>query len=209
MFWKNKKIFCIGRNKTGTTSLAKALKNLGYRVGKQGKAERLLDDWGRRDFRPLVQYCQWPDAFQDVPFSLDYSYQVLDYAFPGSKFILTVRDNPDQWYGSLIRSQTKLVGKGRLPTADDLQHFDYCDTGWLWRQHQMVYGVDEDTLYDPAIYKRHYEDHNQKILEYFKYRPGDLLVLNVSETDAMSRLCVFLGHRAIGISMPHENRTTR
>lgn len=85
MFWDKKKIFCIGRNKTGTTSLAKALKNLGYRVGKQGKAERLLDDWGRRDFRQIVRYCKWADAFQDVPFGLDYSYQVLDYAFRGSK----------------------------------------------------------------------------------------------------------------------------
>lgn len=73
----------------------------------------------------------------------------------------------------------------------------------------MVYGIDENTLYAPAIYKQHYEDHNQKILQYFKYRPGDLLALNVSEADAMSRLCEFLGHRAMDIPMPHENRTNR
>jgi len=208
MFWTKKKIFCIGRNKTGTTSLAKALKLLGYRVGNQGKAERLLDDWGRRDFRRIVQYCRWPDAFQDVPFSLDYTYQVLDYAYPGSKFILSIRDNPGQWYDSLIRSQTRVVGKGRIPTAEDLKQLPYCDTGWLWRQHQMVYGVDEHTLYAPEIYKQHYQDHNQRIQEYFRHRPQDLLVLNLSELDSMRKLCEFLGHREIDLAMPHENRST-
>ncbi|MBU1224812.1 MAG: hypothetical protein KKA22_10170 [Gammaproteobacteria bacterium] len=207
MFWKPKKVFCIGRNKTGTTSLSKALKMLGYRVGKQGKAERLLDDWGRRDFRKIVQYCRWADAFQDVPFSLDYTYQVLDHAYPGSKFILSVRDSPDQWFDSLIRSQTRIVGKGRLPTAEDLMQFSYCDTGWLWRQHQMVYGVDESTLYNPDIYKQHYRNHNQKILEYFKCRPDDLLVINPSDSDAMQKLCTFLGHGVIDNAMPQENRS--
>ena len=208
MLWKREKVFCIGRNKTGTTSLAKALKMLGYRIGRQDKAEPLMDDWGRRDFRRIVQYCRWADAFQDVPFSLDYTYQVLDYAFPGSRFILSVRDSPDQWFASLTRSQTKIVGKGRLPTAEDLRQFSYCEPGWLWKQHQIVYGVDESTLYDPETYKRHYQDHNQGILDYFKYRPADLLVLNVSNPDAIQQLCDFLGHRRTTmIAMPHENKS--
>ncbi|MEE4237997.1 MAG: sulfotransferase [Anderseniella sp.] len=208
MFWKREKVFCIGRNKTGTTSLAKALKMLGYRVGRQDKAEPLMDDWARRDFRRIVQYCRWADAFQDVPFSLDYTYQVLDYAFPGSKFILSVRDSPDQWFASLARSQTKIVGKGRLPTAEDLRQLAYCEPGWLWKQHQFVYGVDESTLYDPEIYKHHYQNHNQGVLDYFKYRPADLLVLNVSNPDAIQQLCDFLGHRRMTIAMPHENRSS-
>lgn len=32
---ESSKVFCIGRNKTGTTSLGKVLEDLGYRLGDQ------------------------------------------------------------------------------------------------------------------------------------------------------------------------------
>jgi len=38
------KIFGIGSNKTGTTSLTSAIKSLGYVLGAQGPAERMLED---------------------------------------------------------------------------------------------------------------------------------------------------------------------
>lgn len=96
------KIFCIGVNKTGTTSLARALTELGIIVGKQKLAERLIHDWARRDFRRLFLYCHTAQAFQDVPFSLPFTFQALDQHFPGSKFILTVRDTPKQWFQSAL-----------------------------------------------------------------------------------------------------------
>src|SRR5207248_6822925 len=118
---RKKKVFCIGQNKTGTTSMAAALAQLGYKVGEQSVAELLIKDWSRRDFRRIVRYCASADAFQDIPFSLDYTYQAVDCAYPGSKFILTVRSSGDEWYASLIRFHTKIIGKNRLPTAADLK----------------------------------------------------------------------------------------
>ena len=47
---KKPKIFCIGHNKTGTTSLTKAIKDLGFIVGNQREAELMFDDWLKRDF---------------------------------------------------------------------------------------------------------------------------------------------------------------
>ncbi len=70
---KKHKIFSIGYNKTGTTALGSALKNLGYKVGDHKKAEMLLGDWAVRNFHPIITYCQTADAFQDVPFSLDFT----------------------------------------------------------------------------------------------------------------------------------------
>jgi hypothetical protein len=64
------KVFCIGRNKTGTTSMARAVVSLGFKLGKQSRAERLLEDWGKRDFCRIIRYCKSADAFQDIPFSL-------------------------------------------------------------------------------------------------------------------------------------------
>jgi len=82
--WRKHKVFCFGYNKTGTTPTAKALKKLGYRVGVQADAVRLMDDWAVRDFRRIVRYCRTADAFQDVPFSVEFTYQILNCAFPGS-----------------------------------------------------------------------------------------------------------------------------
>jgi hypothetical protein len=200
------KVFCIGQNKTGTTSLAAALSQLGYTMGDQPAAELLLEDWGRRDFRRIVAYCASADAFQDIPFSLDYTYQAVDAAYPGSKFILTVRSSGDQWYSSLIRFHTAIVGRNRLPTAEDLKAFSYRRPGWLWDAMRLVYG-DDGSLYDRDTYIRRYEEHNRRVVDYFRNRAGDLLVLNVADPEAMRRLCDFLGKKYDNIPMPHLNRS--
>jgi hypothetical protein len=69
------KIFCIGRNKTGTTSLEQALRGFGYRLGNQRQGELLLDDWAHRDFRRIVDLARSADAFQDIQFSLRSTYK--------------------------------------------------------------------------------------------------------------------------------------
>lgn len=90
------KIFCIGRNKTGTTTIAHTLAELGYRVAPQRYAELLADDcYLRGKFGLIVEFCRYYNAFQDVPFSWPRTYRVLDEAFPNARFILTVRDSPE------------------------------------------------------------------------------------------------------------------
>src|SRR5690349_10358789 len=111
------KIFCIGSGKTGTTSMGAALASLGFKLADQAIGESLIEDWAKRDFRAIIDHCKSADAFQDVPFSLDYTYAALDQAFPGAKFILTVRESSAEWYESLTRFHTKIVGKNRLPNA--------------------------------------------------------------------------------------------
>lgn len=205
IFRKKNKVFCIGQNKTGTTTVEAVLKSLGYKMGDQSKGEMLFKEWQVRDFKNIVKLCKTADAFQDIPFSNDFTYTVLDYAFPKSKFILTVRNNKDEWYESITRFHTKLVGKNRLPTADDLKEFGYRYKGFLWDAQQVKYGVDETTVYDYKIYTDQYELHNQRVKEYFKYRPQDLLILNLSEENAMERLYTFLGVDYNGEDMPHLN----
>lgn len=201
------KIFCIGHNKTGTTSIEAALKDFGYKVGDQAAAELLVDDWAVRDFRPIIQYCQTAEAFQDIPFSLDFTYQAIDQAFPESKFILTVRNNADEWYQSLVRFHAKLIGVSGTPSADDLKDFPYRGKGWIWRVQQYIFGIDETTVYDEKIYKTQYMNYNAHVLEYFRLRPNDLLVLNLSDPDSMKSLCNFLGVKYEGQKIPHLNKS--
>jgi hypothetical protein len=210
MFFKRKKIFIVGCNKTGTSSIEAALISLGYKSGDQFKAELLMEDWARRDFSSLIKLCRKADVFQDVPFSMDHTYPVMDHVFPCSKFILTVRENSDVWFESTTRFLTKLVGKGRLPTADDLKTYNYrgCLPGWIWRSHQLIFGIDESTLFNRDIYIEHYETHNEQVRDYFKYRPDDLLELSLADPNSMKTLCAFLGADPENKVMPHLNRST-
>lgn len=204
---KKPKVFCIGFNKSGTTSLRAALKLLGYRIGKQQDAELLLEDWAIRDFNRLIDYCHSADAFQDIPFSLDYTYQALDSAFPGSKFILTIRNSPDIWFQSLLNFHTKRLGKEKLPTPDDHQKDLYVYKGWIWRAHELIYGITEDQLYDEIVYKNCYIRHNETAIDYFKNRHNDFLVLNLSDHGSMNTLCDFLGQEWDGTKMPWHNKS--
>jgi hypothetical protein len=205
LFFRRPKIFCVGANKTGTTTVAAVFRSLGLRVGTQALAELLLHDWARKDYRNIIRYCRFAEAYQDIPFSYPDTYRALDTAFPGSKFILTVRDDAEKWFESLTRFHTKIVGKNRLPTADDLREFPYRYRGFLWNAMRLRYSEDEALLYDRDFYIQCYEAHNNAVREYFKHRPGDLLELNVAEPDAMERLLAFLGYPYSGQQMPHMN----
>lgn len=207
LFRKKQKVFCIGQNKTGTTSVAKVLEDIGYTMGRQDKAERFLKDWSKRDFRRIIKYCKSADAFQDVPFSLPYTYQAVDQAYPGSKFILTVRSSAEEWYESLTRYHKKFVRKERVPTAEDLKEFSYIYKGWLWEYNKYSYDINEKTLYDKKIYMEKYLLFNQMAEEYFQFRTEDLLVVNLAEDDAMSKIYQFLGQPYKGEKVPHLNKS--
>jgi len=202
---KKNKVFCIGRNKTGTTSIGRALSDLGYQLADQNITEGFVEDWAIRDFSKLIKYCSKADAFQDVPFSLEFTFQVMDQFFPGSKFILTIRDSPYVWFKSLTKFHSKLIGNGQLPTVVDLNSFEYRSKGWVWRMHQLIYGVGEKNLYDEKIYTNHYIRHNEQVKEYFKYKKSDLLILNLKDDDAMKQLCDFLDIEYCGQTMPCLN----
>lgn len=205
----NPKIFVIGRNKTGTTSLKEALSLLGYRVGNQRTAELLMEDWGKREFRRLIRYCHTADAFQDVPFSYHYTFQALDAAFPGSKFILSVRGSADEWYQSVVRFHSKRLeertGEKRIPTLDDIRQDPYVYPGYLWRVRELVGISGGAEPYPENTLKDYYERHNAIVQDYFRHRPNDLLVINIAEPDSMTKLSKFLGLPDNKIEMPKLN----
>jgi hypothetical protein len=202
------KIFGIGANKTGTTSLKIAMEDLGYVVGIQRKAENLIDDWAIRDFNSIKKYCFSAQFFQDIPFSLPYTYVAMDQAFPNSKFILTVRDSPEQWYNSITKFHAKKWGKeGRVPTKEDLQNATYIYKGSPWHTNRLIFKTPEEDPYEKQVLNEFYIQYNKGVIEYFKQRPKDLLVLNVAEKGAYKMLCEFLNIENQKENFPWENKT--
>lgn len=206
-FKNEPKVFCIGSNKTGTTTLKVALTGLNYVIGDQEKAELLLEDYKKRSFYRLIKYCQKAEAFQDIPFSLPYTYILLDHMFPGSKFILSIRKNEHEWYDSYIRYQKQGLGTSTLPTVHELKNHDYVYKGWLYDVKSAREPIDDSMIYDEKYCKNNYLSHIKDVIRYFAYRPNDLLVLNVADKDAYIKLCKFLKKTPRADKMPWENRS--
>ena len=92
------KVFCIGLQKTGTTSLQYALSKLGYRVA----GVFSIDDLNHPDqmLERAISLVPQFDAFADNPWGI--YFKELDRAVPEAKFILTSRD-PERWYASVCQ----------------------------------------------------------------------------------------------------------
>lgn len=202
------KIFCIGLNKTGTTTLAVTMRELGVPVGNQREAELLFDDWRIGDYSRIIKYCHTARFFQDSPFSYPHFYKELDRAFPGSLFILSVRDNAEQWCGSITRFHGKLFGKdGRVPTREDLENSTYISKGRVAETMKAVFNTPVDDPYNREVLIEVYNRHLHDVTEYFKGRPDDLLVLNVANPSDYSRLCDFIGKAPLRTEFPWSNKT--
>jgi len=201
------KIFCIGSNKTGTTSLKKFFKDHNFVVGNQPEAELLIDHYMQRNWKPIIAYCKSAQIFQDIPFSCPYTFIALDIAYPKSKFILSVRDSAEEWYHSLTKFHTKLFGKdGQLPTKEDLQNAEYRYKGFMWKTNRANYPSPEKDIYNKEILMRQYEKHNKSVIDYFKFR-DDLLVVNLKEKDVVSKIADFISFKPLYGEIPWENKT--
>lgn len=207
-FAKAPKVFCIGRNKTGTTSMHKLLKELGFHVGSQKVGEMFIEDWSKGNFDPIIQFARTGgNAFQDMPFGLPGTYKVLDEHFPDSKFILTIRDSPEVWYDSLVRFHSEKFGHGNIPTKADLLKADYRRPGFVWETMRMIYQTPEDDIYHKDTLIAGYIQHNEQVIDYFKDRPSKLLVVNLKEADVARSITEFLDVEKSLAEIPWENKS--
>jgi hypothetical protein len=171
------RIFGIGMHKTATTSLHTALSLLGYESWHWSSAHvakaiwREMNECGRS--LTLEKYY----ALCDLPIPL--LYRQLDVAYPGSKFILTVRDER-KWLEATMRHFSVAFNKWRVSwNTDPFTH----------RVHKVLYG---QTEFEPNVFLERYRRHNAEVLEYFRYRQRDLLIMNVDKGDGWDKLCPFL-----------------
>ena len=177
----NHKVFCIGFHKTGTTSLARALRQLGYSVtGPNGTKD---PDIGRTAEQMIYRLAEQFDAFQDNPWPM--FYKELDQKFPGSKFILTLRPS-EAW----IRSQVRHFGTRETPMR-------------TW-----IYGIGCPQG-NEAVYVERFERHNREVLSYFGNRKDDLLVMDFAKGDGWQKLAPFLGKEIPDLAFPHVNRAAK
>ena len=178
------KVFCIGGPKTGTTSLAHALRLVGFRHKTWDRELWLRYKQG--DLAEVFRVADVFDSFDDGPWNNDDLYVELDNRFPGSKFILTDRE-PVSW----IRSHESHF------TARQLQLKPYR----LWRRRYSEAEKREKI--------QRFQERNERIRRYFEGRPGVLLEMNVCAGEGWEKLCPFLGVISPTSPFPAKNVTAK
>ncbi len=181
-----RKVCVIGLHKTGTKSVARALTALGLSVGNAtGPLARALDrgpaDPGAVIRRIALDVLANNDAAEDSPFA--FLAEAVDAAFPGTRFILTTRDE-DAWLDSYRRF---------FPDRNN-------------PLRRWMYGVD-GLAGNEARYREVWRDRHAAIRAHFRRRPGDLMEMNLEAGDGWAKLVGFLAPDHLP-PFPHLNRST-
>ena len=188
------RIFGIGMHKTATTSLHTAFGILGYDSFHWQSGDKARDIWDEMNSFGRSHTMERYYALCDLPIPL--LYKKLDEAYPGSKFILTVR-NENAW----LRSVERLWSPAYNPSRWEWDIYPFSN-----RIHRVLYGRID---FDPAIFLARYRRHNAEVVEYFKGRPNDLLVLDMDCSDAWQELCRFLEVPKPEMAYPREYGTAK
>lgn len=183
-------VFGLGLGRTGTLSLWAALNRLGIRT------VHCLDYVAhlRTDGHAVSLACidQLMKTVQGIANGTGLPYRDLDKRYPGSRFILTLRD-VDAW----LASKKRLVER----EAPGLE----ADPAAMAARRNLYSGVYSSVAFDRARWRSAYEEHVAGVREYFDDRE-DLLELDITAGDGWDKLCRFIEARVPDAPFPHRNR---
>jgi|AntRauTorckE5430_2_1112549.scaffolds.fasta_scaffold00173_1 hypothetical protein len=168
------KIFCVGLNKTGTSSLHVAFEMLGLKSvhWKDDNGLNIKTKIGENFLNGIniLDGIERYDAFSD--WDMGTSHQVFkefDKQYPNSKFILNTRD-----IGGWLDSREKHVKRNQQKKSENPD----ADITWL--------------TVDREAWKLQYERHHEEVYNHFKERKSELLTFDVTKGDGWEILCPFL-----------------
>ena len=181
------KVFGIGLMRTGTTSLAEALRLLGFdAIHATCEADIHLHE-----------------AATDTPVAC--RFRQLDGRYPDAKFILTVREAND-WIASCRRHWSQPDWRERQPPTSQAQYRTLLE--YTFARGRL--GL--DFVFNEATFREVYTAHNTAVLRWFDGRiadhdvdlRGDLLVFDVNQ--GWEPFCWFLERSCLKRPFPHLNK---
>ncbi len=155
-----------------------ALVKLGYSVC--GVRHDLIEAVRTKDLQTIRNVVDQFDAVQDNPWPV--LYRELDQLFPGSKFILTIREE-QVWYESV------------------LNHFNSTPSP----MQELIYGFSYPADHK-AAYLKTYLQHISDVNLYFENRSSDFLIIDITQDPTWNRLCSFLDKPIPHTPFPHFNK---
>lgn len=181
------KVFGLGLNKTGTTTLAQCFKHFG--LHHLTCRRNLLEAYRAGRIEEIFAEIEAFDSFEDWPYPLMYEEIFARYG-AGARYILTTRLSIDVWLASLKRHA--------LRTHPDR----HC--------RLLAYGYDYPHGFE-AEHAAFYERHNDRIRHFFATPERSSLLLEVcwERGDGWPALCRFLGYPVPDLPFPHLYRGDR
>jgi len=186
------RIFGVGLQRTATTSLHEAFKILGFSSFHWNTGDKARYIWDEMQANGKSWTLERYYALSDNPIPL--LYKDLDLAYPGSKFILTLRDEV-----SWLKSVERLWDPRFNPNRWEWDTYPFSN-----RIHRELYGRAD---FDAEVFLTRYRAHNAAVMHYFRRRPKDFLVLRMDRNPGWEELCAFLGQDIPPVPYPFANVT--
>jgi hypothetical protein len=182
------KLFFIGFNKCGTRSLHRYFSDCGldsYHGGVYADSHQAIFLNIVRG-EPALKGFDGHEVYLDVA-AIQSQFRQLDRDYPGSRFVLNVRDI-NRWILS------------RLNHIDG-RYVDYMN---------LCHGVELSWVEWADRWRREFETHERAVLEHFKDRPTDFLRFDI-ERDELAKLTAFVGAAGLEAprALPRVNATER
>jgi hypothetical protein len=197
------KIICVGLNKTGTSSLARDLKLLGYTTWADGETKHQLSfsyqNFSNKAIGSTIDLIEKTevDFFQDIPFSCPKISEKIINIFPQIRYVLTVRDGVDEWVKSVKNFWRPFFHKDIFnPNAifSEVERFDMGyvpDLSYLlnmfetWELDKYEGSIDEKLA-------QVYINHNNSVINTLENNGCDWIKINVSKKGELKRLTDWL-----------------
>ena len=179
------KVFGLGLSRTGTTSLNRALRSLGYDC--HGYDPALLKAWKAGDVASLFLVTDRYNGFEDWPYPLAFR-EIMDRYGASARYILTTRSSPETWLASYMAHADR---KGP-------------DTA-VYRR--MAYGFDHPRGHE-GEHLAFYSNHNAAVHQAIEDRGLQSCFAEVcwEHGDGWGELCALTGQPVPNRSFPHVNR---
>lgn len=171
------KIFGVGYNKTGTSTLGSCLRALGFRHVTFDYD--LMRHFFTAQHEEIYRVIDAHDSFEDWPFPL--MYRELADRYPDARFILTMCRSSNAWFESLRRHARR---------SNIRKH----ERRWLYGIRYPENGKQR--------YIEKYEAHNAAVLRHLGDR---VLPICWENGEGWDELCRFLGMEPPAVPLPHEN----
>jgi len=213
------RVFGVGLNKTGTTTLSHCFKILGLtpvaKLKKVEKQECIREILNNENYEPSLLLAEKYRSFEDRPWNIWQMYQKLDERFEGSRFILTIREGSIWWKS--VEHWLTIVKPGMLKRYCDHLQVSKIPSYRNKRSWSAFFakGVFCKTNAEPdraamvAKYKdgmiKAFHNYNDSVIKYFSGR-SDLLILNFENGDGWDKLCKFLNMPTPQVPLPHANK---
>ena len=200
------KIVGIGLNKTGTTSFAESLRKCGLKRSNQTRdSQYLTNDVLKGNIYSTISILEHPnyEVYQDMPFSMINTYKTLYEYRPQDYYVLTIRDNVEQWVDSAYNFFSEIWEhrKEEYDPKELSMFYNSINKEIIVRNHRISllqnWGIDSKLNIKNKltyVYNKHIDD----VTNFFESKiSSNFIIVNVSKENELKNLSKYIGFESV------------